>query len=290
MLPAAEPLPRQTPLSLKQVGYWQAQLSLNYVRKHDKTVLQDRQHHGPLTVQRSFYPEGEDVCHTYLVHPPGGMVGGDHININIQLQADTHALLTTPAAGKVYHSLGAESLQYQHLHLHENATLEWFPQEMIVFNGSRTRLHTDVHLAQGASFIGWDMLCLGRPASQDYFEQGHCVQNLQLYREGKPVLIDRFIASEQHNNRQSCWGMAGHLMLATFIATGVTKTMLERLQDPVNGFSEGMAGITLIDDIVVCRCLVNQARHAKDLFTELWCVLRPLLLQKDMHEPRIWLT
>ncbi len=86
-------------------------------------------------VQRPFYPEG-GTCHVYLLHPPGGVVGGDQLELQVQSEPGSHALITTPAATKFYragphpHSLLQQNLQVR------DATLEWLPQETIVFDGA----------------------------------------------------------------------------------------------------------------------------------------------------------
>ncbi|MGB5651682.1 MAG: urease accessory protein UreD, partial [Sedimenticolaceae bacterium] len=80
----------------------------------DSTVLAERQRHGPLAVQRPFYPEG-GVCHVYLLHPPGGVVGGDVLGIDVKLAQGAQALITTPGATKFYRSAGALARQTQRI-------------------------------------------------------------------------------------------------------------------------------------------------------------------------------
>lgn len=294
MAASATAIKRQAPLSLKQVGRWQAALALQFRHRDNKTLLTDRQHVGPLTVQRPFYPEGDDTCHTYLIHPPGGMVGGDTLDLHIQLHQHSHALVTTPSAGKVYRSTGAQSQQTQHFSLAEHACLEWFPQEMIVFQGSKSLFKTRIDLAATASFIGWEMLCLGRQSSQDFFTAGDCTQQLHLYRDNQVLLCDRFATAGDHQNRAANWGLKNYSLYATFIAVGVEPQHKETLQAMANAFGAednvGEAGLTMIDDIVICRCLSHQARHVKKLFSALWSYLRPAMLNKPVVLPRIWLT
>lgn len=290
MTAAGPIIPQQQPESLKQVGRWQATLHLGFVYQHGKTLLKRRDGRGPLTVQRSLYPETPDVCHTYLIHPPGGMVGGDCLDLRVDVAAQAHAVITTPSAGKIYQSTGAESVQLQQFHLAKGASLEWMPQEMILYGGSKSRLKTRIDLEQSATFIGWELLCLGRLASDDVFSSGQCTQQLQLYRGGEPLLLDRFATTGNHTNRSSRWGMVGHSLFATFIAVGVSPSCMEAMQKEVQGFAHGQAGLTLIDDVLICRCLSDQARHVKKLFMQLWVRLRPLLLSKQVALPRIWLT
>jgi hypothetical protein len=107
-----------------------------------------------LRVQRPFYPESREVCHVYLLHPPGGLVSGDELQIDIAVGRDAWALLTTPGAGKVYGSDGQGVRQQQALRIARGGTLEWLPQEMILFDGARADLGTRVELEGDARFLG----------------------------------------------------------------------------------------------------------------------------------------
>src|SRR6185436_819073 len=99
-----------------------------------------------------------------LLHPPGGLVGGDELSIDVEVDAGAHALVTTPAAGKVYRTNGATARQTQRLRVAEGGTLEWLPQEAILYDGARATLETRVELARDARFLGIDAVCFGLPA------------------------------------------------------------------------------------------------------------------------------
>src|SRR5205085_6360717 len=107
--------------AVRNVPGWQAELRLRFncdapgPLRPGRTRLVERQHRGPLVVQRPFYPEG-DPCHVYLVHPPGGVVGGDALRIDATVDPGAHALITTPAATKFYRCEERISTQTQELH------------------------------------------------------------------------------------------------------------------------------------------------------------------------------
>ena len=109
---------------------WHAQLQLDYTHESARTVARFR-HDGPLRILQSLYPEGDAVCHNVLVHPPGGLVGGDTLNINVTAAAGSHGLITTPGATRFYRSEGESAIQRTNITLAAGARLEWLPLETI---------------------------------------------------------------------------------------------------------------------------------------------------------------
>ena len=166
---------------------WHAELHLGFARDGERTALVENRHLGPLRVQKALYPEGSPVCQAILLHPPSGIAGGDHLKICATVGTGAHAQLTTPGAGKWYRTSGAEASQDIELSVAEGATLEWLPQETIVFDGAQARMHTRVSLAADSRFIGWDILCLGRTASGERFDTGRFELHYRIERAGAPL-------------------------------------------------------------------------------------------------------
>jgi urease accessory protein len=164
-----------------QAAGWQARIELGFARRADRTVLAHKRQLGPLAVQRPFYPEG-GPCHTYLLHPPGGIVGGDSLEIEALVGVGAHALVTTPGASKLYRSVGASAHQTQCLRVAGGGTLEWLPQETIFFPGAKARMCTRVDLEPNARFIGWELYSLGRPAVGERFASGRADLSFRLSR------------------------------------------------------------------------------------------------------------
>jgi urease accessory protein len=270
---------------------WRASLSLGFSRRGATTVLSERRHTGPLTVQKPFYPE-QDVCHVYLLHPPGGFVPGDRLLIDIHVQPGAHALITTPAAGKCYRSDGRLSKLDQTLRIESDAALEWFPQETILYKGCYSELGTVVQLAQDARFIGWEIVCLGRPASDELFDSGSCRLCLELWRDKQPLLLERglFVGGSEVLN--AAWGVRQASVLGTFVATDVAAEWLPTAREISARFENENAAcsVTQVDGVLVCRYLGHHAAQAKDFFTEVWRLIRPSLLGREACLPRIWST
>jgi urease accessory protein len=264
---------------------WRAHLNLNFAARGGRTYLATRSHTGPLVVQRAFHPEG-DTCHAYIVHPPGGIVGGDELHLEASAAIGSQVLLTTPAATKFYRSDGRIARQIQSISA-KDAQVEWLPQETIFFPGARARSETRVVLQGHSRFIGWEIPCLGLPARNQPFETGELQLNLELWRDAMPLFIDRMRMSGTSAARTARWGLAGYEAIGTLLAYPATKEHVALVRD-VSCTIE--SAVTLVDGVLVCRALAHQAEPIKQWFIEVWRRLRPELLQKPAHLPRIWAT
>ncbi len=272
------------PLNSPNTG-WQAELELGFAPRPGRTALIHRKQRGPLAVQRPFYPEG-DTCHLYLLHPPGGVVGGDSLNIQAEVATGAHAVVTTPGATKFYLSAGDTARQTQSLRVDPNASLEWLPQENIFFPGAITQLKTRVELAEGARFIGWETQCLGRPVIGERFNAGHADFRLQIERGGRPLLLERLTVTPARLGAAA--GLRGQPVNAALIATPVTPNELDRVRELIADQPD--TGATLFDDLLVVRHLGNSTERCRKLFIQIWSAIRPAVIGRAPCPPRIWST
>jgi len=268
---------------------WCANLSLGFSGREDKTIISHRKHQGPLVIQKPFYPEGE-VCHVYLLHPPGGVVGGDQLTLNVDVNKTGHALVTTPAAGKFYRSDGRVAKLKQNLRVEAGSTLEWLPQETILFSGCEVNMQTIVQLEGNAQFIGWEILCLGRPASGELFDNGRARQHFEIWRDNKPLMLDRSQLAGNDDVLIAKWGMQGYTVTGTMMVVNANKAMLDHLREHQPKLQDGLFSATLIKDVLVCRALAHQAEYIRFAFIDVWKELRVDLLGRSACEPRIWST
>lgn len=284
---------------------WKAELSLGLAHTKRGSVLNACRHQGPLYVQKAFYPEGRDLAHLYLLHPPGGMVSGDDLRINVTMAQAARALITTPGAGRVYKARADKALQTQHiqLRLEPNSSVEWLPLENIIYPGAHTRLHTDIHLDVGSTFIGWEISCFGLHASQQPFDQGQIEQRLQVFSQGRLKIREALsLNPEQHNFMQSRAGLAGHSVNGLLIAgplskTHDTDTLLSALQAQCEALNQtdsqsqkALSAVSINDEFIQLRYLGDCSEQARLLFIRCWTLLRPALIQREACEPRIWAT
>ncbi|OLO03883.1 MULTISPECIES: urease accessory protein UreD [Salinicola] len=282
---------------------WDASLSLEFAARATdadsrmRTRLTRARHHGPLRVQRPFYPEPRlagqaDPCHVYLLHPPGGLVSGDALKIDATVAPMAHAVLTTPAATKLYRadSRGVVWSQTNRLEVEDGGVLEWLPQETIAFDGSRGEQRTDIDLHGSARCLGWEIMALGRPASHLPFESGRIEQRFQLTHDGRPLWIERQPLDPMHPRFTGRWGQGGATVQATLWAAGLNdlRQAVDNLRDAIP--AAGNWAVTQRHGVLLLRYLGDSRNEAWALCRAAWQAIRPLMIARDACEPRIWRT
>ncbi len=272
---------------------WHARLALDYRAEHTRTVARFR-HDGPLRILQSLYPEGDAICHNVLVHPPGGLVGGDTLDIDVTAAASSHGLITTPGATRFYRSDGELALQRTQLRLEAGARLEWLPLEAICYSGCRAENRVQMALAPGAELLGWDVTALGLPGANKPFDRG----SLQQHLEAPGVWLERGrIDAADTRLLQSPLGLAGHRCIASlFFVAGSPQTRARR--DALLAIARELATAHALDasagatsphpEIVVLRVLAPVVEPAMQLLRQVWLAWRAELWQLPASSPRIW--
>jgi urease accessory protein len=267
---------------------WPARLHLDFERRGGRTILARKRQLGPLTVQRPFYPE-DGACHVYLLHPPGGVVGGDQLDIEVDVREGAHALVTTPGAAKFYRSAGPQARQRLRLRVHQGGVLEWFPQESILFPGARLDSHHQIELRGSAHFLGWEIQSLGRPVIGERFTSGTADLGFAVLREGRPLLAER-LRLHAEGDLDGPSGLRGYPVGGTFLATASTGEDLKVCRDALQPSGELLVALTRVEDLLVGRCLAGSVEPVHQIFSALWGILRPRLLDCEARRPRIWAT
>ena len=279
---------------------WQGRLTLDY-RRDDlstgaRTIVRDR-HDGPLRVLASLSPEVATVCHSVLVHPPGGLVGGDALDIDIALDRDAHALITTPGATRYYRSTGSPAVQRVHASIADGARLEWLPLETIAYSGCLGENLMRFELAPGAEMIGWDVLALGLPASEQAFVAGRYTQGIDL--PGR--WLERGVIDARDTRLlDSPLGWAGQRVMGTlWLAAGSALPSARRdaLLDAARALVDAddalraRAGVTAVHDtVIVLRVLGHRVEPLMTLLTRVWGAWREVAWQLTPCAPRVWRT
>ena len=273
---------------------WRGSLAIDYWLRDGRTIAHDR-HDGPLRVLRALHPEG-GVCHSVLVHPPGGVVGGDELAIELTLGEGAHALVTTPGATRFYRSAGATATQTLLAVAAAASRLEWLPLETIAYSGCMASNALRFELAPGAEMIGWDVTALGLPESERPFDAGRFTQSIEL--PGR-WLERGSIAAGDDRLLDSPLGWAGRRVLATmWFASGdsLDPARSEALLDAARSAAAAhpLAATTGATSpqpgVVVVRALAERVEPAMELLQRIRRLWRPLAWSLAATAPRVWST
>ena len=278
---------------------WLVQLDLHYRRDpadpRQRTIAHDR-HDGPLRVLQALYPEGDSICHHVLVHPPGGVVGGDVLNIAARVDSGAHALITTPGATRFYRSAGDSASQTLKADVANGARLEWLPLESIAHSGCIAENRMQFNLQDGGEMMGWDVLALGLPASNLAFERGSFTQCIEFPSRW----LDRGVMNANDVRLlDSAVGWAGHRVMGSMwfaVGGNLAEARRDDLIDSARGVIEGntlrtTAGLTSAHEgIIVLRALAHRVEPLMQLMTAVWAEWRRIAWQLDAPPPRVWRT
>lgn len=277
---------------------WQARLRLAY-RRDGEATRAEHEHQGPLRVLKALYPEGPGICHHVLVHPPAGIVGGDELALEIELGADSHALLVTPGATRFYRSESEPGAQRVTARLASRARLEWLPGETIAYDGAWALNQLSFRLDEGAQMIGWDLVALGLPVAGAPFLRGSIEQRIEVHDAHARLWLDAGrVSAEDRRLLDSPLGLGGHPVLATmWWACGDAKgTGAEEVQaalDEARAVEHAgvRSGATLLHpQLIVWRGLADRVEPLQQALRALRGRWRQRLWGLERAEPRLWST
>jgi len=272
---------------------WRAELSLDYLNEDHRSVARFV-HKGPLRILKSLYPEGDAICHNVLVHPPGGLVGGDTLDMTVTVGSGAHGLVTTPGATRFYKSEAGLATQQLKARLEEGARLEWLPLEAIAYNQCDALNRAVFDLSSSGEMMAWDITALGLPAAGMPFDQGTFRQHLEI----KGAWLERATLSASDTRLiNSPLGLAGHKCMATLVFASGSAMASARLERGLASARERVeahglrlqAGVTSPHpQIMVARVLAPVTEHAMQLLKQIWAVWRHDMWQLGSTPPRLW--
>lgn len=274
---------------------WHASLALDYSWREGRSIAHFK-HEGPLRIMQSLYPQGEAICHNILVHPPGGLVGGDRLDIRIRADSQSHGLITTPGATRFYRSLSEPAVQHTEVRLEAGARLEWLPMEALCYSGCLAENRLQMHLAPGAELLGWDITALGLPQADQPFVQGQLLQHIEV----PGVWLERArIRADDHGLMNHPLALAGHRCLGTLFMVSGQAMQRQRREHLIELAREVLAkhplsasaGVTAVNEqVLVLRVLAPLVEPAMGLLRAVWQAWRLQAWQLEGPMPRIWST
>ena len=272
--------------------YWQGIINLVYEHQQQETKVKSVFSQAPFKIQNSFYPEGKSICHSVILHTAGGVAGDDILSQNIHLSPQSQVLITTPAATKIYRCLGKTAIQDIKIQLDNNCYLEYLPQEMIVFNQANFEQKMRVNLAENASYLGWEIIRFGRSARGEIFNQGKWLNYLEIYRENKPIWLDRQYFSGESQLFYSLNGLKGNPVVGNlvYIVSGYLDDYIAFLRHLLREkYGDNLSlGITTLQEGLLCRYWGDSVSKAKEYFTFIWQFLREKRGFNGNFKPRVW--
>lgn len=267
---------------------WEGKLNLQFSLRNGRSVLTKHSHSGPFFVQKSFYSNDDyNTPHVYLLHPPGGLVGGDRLTLSVQLESHSRALITTPGSTKFYKTNGKYILQENIFKLSNNSILEWLPQSNIFFPRTKAKISTVLKLSQGARIILFEMLCLNDFNQKTIIFPEEVDTFLCIILPGSIGLRERLKV-----NALNCVSkLNGFQILASLFAVPGDEILLKKVRALIKSIKNiQIGGVTLLDELLVVRLLGNDNQILQTLLHHIWRVIRPNIVGKKAMIPRVWFT
>jgi urease accessory protein len=245
-------------------------------------------------VLKSLYPEGAKTCHNVLIHPPSGLVGGDRLDICIDMQQSAHALITTPGATRFYKSSSEWAIQEVSASLRDESKLEWIPLETLAYDGCMAKNSCNFDLKDSAQLIAWDITALGMPSSNLPFHSGKIEQHFEL----RDHWLDKgVIHANDSLLMDSPIGLGGKKCLSTLMyahaqsmSDQIRESILELTRSVITQHEAPiLVGATSPNaHTVVVRALSDLVEPSMDLLKKIWLAWRSELWGMAPTMPRIW--
>ncbi len=166
-------------------------LHFTHDQERDSTQLTVREQHPPLQVIRAFpLSSGGVLVHVHNVS--GGVLGGDQLVLDIEVGPGAQAQLTSTSATRLYRSRPEASPATQRgtIKIGEGALLEYLPDPLIPFSGSRYQQRTRIDLEADAGLFWWETITPGRVARGELFDYAHLLLSLNISAQGRPIAIE----------------------------------------------------------------------------------------------------
>ncbi|MBU8545984.1 MULTISPECIES: urease accessory protein UreD [Roseomonadaceae] len=232
---------------------------------------------------RMLFPDADpsEPKQVAMVNVAGGLAGGDRLDVSLRLDAAARLTATTPAAEKIYRSLGPQTEIAGILDVAEGAVCEWLPQETILFNDARLTRSLDIALAPGSHLLAAEMLVFGRAARGEVFAAGALADRWRIRRGGKLLWVEALkldAAALSHRFTLDGAGAMATLVLAMPEAAAH--------RDLARDLAGGGAGL-VAPGLLVARWL-GEAGSVRANLAAAICALRAAALGLPPALPRLW--
>ncbi len=269
---------RSVPIeSIGRVG----ELRLDYAERDGRTIVTRSHCTSPWHLLPPIYLDETGAAYTLLVNPSGGLVGGDHLSIDMRLDDGAHALISAPSANRVYRSQGEVSVQDIELTVGPGAILEWFPEHTIPFAGSRFRQRLHAALAPGATVLLWDAIASGRIARGERWAFATLENEIHITTASGSSLVERYELDPATNlgavGLAEEWNYVASLYV---VSDAVLSEVWTRLEARVASILDGRPGLVLggvstpAAPGLAVKLLTKKAPDLTQMLEALWAAVR----------------
>jgi urease accessory protein len=248
--------------------------------KEGATRLADLYQRDPCRVM---FPEPEpgEPPQVILLTTSGGVTDGDSLKMAIEVGPGGQAEAATQAAEKIYRAAkgGGHCSMEIAVSVGEGATLDWLPQETIVFEGARLKRRTVADVSPGGSLLACEMVVLGRAASGERLTQGLLLDSWSVRRAGRLAWTDTL---RVEGETPAGAGFREANALATVIGVwDEPQARFEQARALLDQCSEVRAGVTLVNGVMVAR-LLGEATRVRE------ATIGFLIALRGRRLPRVW--
>ncbi len=254
-------------------------LNLEFELRNGRTELIHSQFHVPLQCFRPYYFDSQGRAYVYILTPTGGIVEGDHLEINVHLRPGCKVFLTTQAATKVYKTSGQRSQQSLHCVLEQNSSLEYFPDHTILFNDADYQQSTDVIVEPGATVVFADLFSAGRIARGEQFQFRRFQNEIHIRTKNHSIMLDKMLLEPKKHTTDTVGSFEGYPYAGT-IYIGLEQTRLKDVFESIETLPATQQGIfghsTVTLNYGICRVLTQQAEPLKRAIEQVFATCRKM--------------
>ena len=262
-----------------------------------RTVLAASRQQAPLQVVRAFALEdGSALAHLHNVS--GGLLGGDRLELRARVGAGASAQLTTTGATRIYRARerAPDAMQQNQISVDQNALLEYVPDPIIPYAGSRFCQQTTIKLAPGAGLFWWEILAPGREARGELFPYDRMELKMDIWTPNGLIAAERVRLEPRVHAVSSLARLGDYRYWATFYICRVgadrkvwaaAEQRLREVAANVPLAGETRWGVsTLAADGMMVHCLARQGRWVLAGLREIWSAAKSLLYGREAIPPR----
>jgi urease accessory protein len=261
---------------------------LTFARREETTFLARVFQKGALRVFRP-RAEADDCMGAVLLNTSGGIVGGDMLEVSVDVAAGSVASVTSQAAEKAYRSAGPDAGVDVHLNLKDGACLEWLPQETILFDGARLRRRLRADLEADARLLAADMLVFGRIARGERFQSGLLHDRFEIRIGGRLAWADALrLAPHPGRLIEAPFGAGGAGALATCVYVGQDAKERLALARALVDRPGVRSGATCIASVLIVRFMAEDPAAARQALQRFCARFRHEVAGLPERMPAIW--